>query len=137
MSVMSLPMKVTVPEFAGVTPQMVLTSVVLPAPLGPINPSTSPLLMPSVTSRSACRPLKCRDTASRRRISDMLRLPPEHARPPRKQAVRQEQQQHHDQHAEHAAVDLDVVAPDHFLEPEIKECAANHAERRTEPAHQR
>src|ERR1700733_4363538 len=132
---MSWPRKVTVPELAGVTPQIVLTSVVLPAPLGPINPSTSPLLMPSVTSRSACRPLKCRDTASRRRISDMLRLSPEHARSQRNQAVRQEQQ--HDQHAEHATMDLDVVAPDHFLEPEIQERAADHAERRTEPAHQR
>src|SRR5260370_30489079 len=117
MRVMSWPMKMTVPELAGVTPQMVLTSVVLPAPFGPISPSTSPLLIPSVTSESACRPLKCRDTALRRRISDMLRLP-EHAGAQRNQAVRQEQQQHDNQHAEHAAVDLDVVAPDHFLQCE-------------------
>src|ERR1700730_9157814 len=134
---MSCPMKVTVPELAGVTPQIGFTSGVWPAPCGPINPSTTPLLMPSVTSRSACRPLKCRDTASRRRISDMLGLPPEQTRPQRNQAMRQEQQQHHDQHAEHAAVDLDVIAPDHLLEPEIEECATDHAEWRTEPAHQR
>src|ERR1700680_5143648 len=123
---MSVPMKVTVPELAGVTPQMVLTSVVLPAPLGPINPSTSPLLMPSVTPRSACRPLKYRDTASRRRISDMPDLPPQIAYAQRNQAVRQEQQQHNDQHAEHAAVDLDVIAPDHLLEREIDKRPADH-----------
>ena len=42
MRVMSAPSKVTVPELAGVTPQTVLTSVVLPAPFGPIRPRTSP-----------------------------------------------------------------------------------------------
>src|SRR3984885_11560636 len=134
---MSFPMKVTRPELAGATPQTGLTSVVLPSPFGPISPSTSPLLMQSVTSRSACKPLKRLDTASRRRISDMLRLPPQHAPTQRNQAARQEQQQHDDQHAEHAAVDLDVVAPDHLLEPEIKKGAADHAERRSQSAHQR
>src|SRR4030081_2765593 len=109
MRVMSRPMKMTVPELAGVTPQMVLTSVVLPAPFGPIKPSTSPLLMVSVTSRSACRPLKCRETASRRRISDMFCPPPKAAETQRNHAMRQNQQQHDDQHAEHAAVDLDIV----------------------------
>src|ERR1700761_3933870 len=103
MRVMSRPSKITLPEFAGVTPQTVLTSVVLPAPLGPIRPSTSPLLMPNETSRSACRPLKRRDTASRRRISDMLRLPPEVAKTQRNEAMRQQQQQRDDQNAEHAA----------------------------------
>src|ERR1700730_12318475 len=134
MRVMSWPMKITVPELAGVTPQIVLTNVVLPAPFGPISPSTSPLLIPSVTSESACRPLKCRDTALRRRILDMLRLPPEHARAQRNQAVRQEQQQHDNQHAEHAAVDLDVDAPDHFLQGEVEKRTTDHAERRSQPA---
>src|SRR5450432_1581969 len=129
MFVISAPSKVTVPELAGVTPQMVLTSVVLPAPFGPIRPSTSPFSIVSVTSRSACRPLKCRDTFCRRRISDMLRLPPKHARPQRGQAMRQEQQQHDDQEAKHAGMDLDVIAPHHLLEPEIEERAAGDAER--------
>src|SRR5260370_1009538 len=114
---MSRPMKIIFPELAGVTPQTALTSVVFPAPLGPINPSTSPLLIPSVTSESARRPLKCLDTASRRRISDMFCLPPHHAGTQRDQAMRQEQQQHDDQYTEHAPVDLDVVAPDPFLKP--------------------
>src|SRR5258708_15696944 len=137
MFVMVAASKVMVPELAGVTPEMVLTSVVLPAPFGPIRPSTSPFATASVTSRSACRPLKWRDTFCRRRISDMFSLPPKHARPQRHQTVRQEQQQHDDQEAEHAGVDLDVVAPDHFFEPEIEECAAGDAERRAEAAHQR
>src|SRR4030088_1052627 len=134
---MSWPMKVTRPELAGVTPQMVLTRVVLPAPFGPINPSTSPRLMPSVTARSARKPLKCRDTASRRRISDMFCFLPEHAGTDRNQTTRQEQQEHDDQRAEHTAVDLDIVAPDHFLETKIEKCAADHAQWRSKPSHQR
>src|SRR5450756_702341 len=106
---MSLPSNVTTPELAGVTPQMVLTSVVLPAPFGPIRPSTSPLLTDIVTSRSACRPLKWRETLRRWRISDMFRLSPEHAGAQRDQAMGQEQQQHDDQQAKHAAMDLDVI----------------------------
>src|ERR1700753_1360216 len=97
---MSLPRNVTLPPVAGVTPQMVLTSVVLPAPFGPISPSTSPRLIPSVTPRSACKPPKRRATLSRRRISDcssdMLGLSEQHAGAERDQAVREEQQQQHD-----------------------------------------
>src|ERR1700761_6091246 len=126
---MSLPRNVTVPPVAGVTPQMVLTSVVLPAPFGPINPSTSPRLIPSVTPRSACNPPKRRATAFRRKISsassDMLGLSEQHAWPQRDQSVRQEQQQQNDQYAEHTGVELDVVAPDHLLEAEIEEGAAD------------
>src|ERR1700681_3239334 len=117
---MSRSLNVMVPEFAGVTPQIVLTSVVLPAPFGPIKPSTSPLLMPRVTSRRACRPLKCRETASRRRISDMFFPPPKSVETQRNEAMGQNQQQHDDQHAEHAAVDLDIVAPDHLLQSETQ-----------------
>src|SRR6202012_3868347 len=98
---MSLPRKLTLPPVAGVTPQMVLTSVVLPAPFGPISPSTSPRLIPSVTPRRACKPPKRRATLSRRRISagssDMLGLSEQHAGPQRDQPVRQEQQKQHDQ----------------------------------------
>src|ERR1700733_13971628 len=114
MRVISRPSNVIAPELAGVTPQTVLTKVVLPAPFGPIKPSTSPLLIPSVTSRSACRPLNRRDTRSRRRISATFGLSPEVAEAQRNQAMRQQQQQCHDQHTEHAAVNLDIIAPDHF-----------------------
>src|ERR1700761_5769053 len=117
---MSRPSKLMVPELAGVTPQTVLTSVVLPAPFGPIRPSTSPLPTENETSRSACNPLKRRDTALRRSSSDMPSLSPEFADPQRHDSMRQQQQQRHDQQAEHAAVDLDVVAPDHFLEREVE-----------------
>src|ERR1700754_2013379 len=107
MRVMSAPSKMMRPPFAGVTPQMVLTSVVLPAPFGPIRPSTSPLLTVSVTPRSACRPEKRRETFSRRNISDMPRPPPEPVEPQRDQSMRQEQQQHDDEETEHAGVNLD------------------------------
>src|ERR1700676_4317982 len=130
-------MKITRPPLAGVTPQIVLTSVVLPAPFGPINPRTSPLLTASVTSRRACRPVKCLETASSRRISDMFCLPPEHAGTQRDQAVGEKQQEHDDQSAKTAAMDLDVIAPDHFPEPKIEKRATDSAERRPKPAHQR
>src|SRR3981081_2757716 len=37
---------------------MMLNSVVLPAPLGPTSPTSSPAWMPKVTSRSTTRPPK-------------------------------------------------------------------------------
>src|SRR5262245_31905921 len=107
---MSRPSKVTTPALAGVTPQIVLTMVVLPAPFGPIRPSTSPLLTEMDTSLSAFNPLKWRDTFDKCRISwprsDMLRLPsddaaPQRSRAQRHQPVRQEQQQHDDENAEY------------------------------------
>src|ERR1700746_1406121 len=133
MAVMSAPSKVMAPELAGVTPQTVLTRVVLPAPLGPIRPSTSPRASDSVTPRSACRPLKCRDAPSRRRISDMLRPP----KPQRDQPVRQEQKQHDNEKPEHTGVKLHVVAPDRLFETEIDKGAADDTKRRGKPAKQR
>src|SRR5580704_8270152 len=133
MAVMSAPSKAIEPELAGVTPQTVLTSVVLPAPFGPIRPSTSPRASDSVTPRSACRPLKCRDTRSRRKISDasdMFRPP----QPQRDQPVRQEQKQHDNEKPEHAGVKLHIVAPDRLLEAEVDKSAADDAERRGKPA---
>src|ERR1700744_2495955 len=115
MPVMSRPSKVMAPVLAGVTPQTVLTSVVLPAPFGPIRPSTPPLPTENVTSRSACKPLKRRDTALRRSSSDMPRLSPKIADTQRNDPVGQQQQQCHDQQPQHAAMDLDVVAPHHLL----------------------
>src|SRR5580704_7833547 len=115
---MSAPPKTMRPPCAGVTPQMVLTSVVLPAPFGPIRPSTSPLLTASVTPFSARKPEKCRETFSRRKISDMIsdmpRPPPKPVDAQRDQAMRQKQQQQYDEETEHAGVDLDVIAPDHL-----------------------
>jgi hypothetical protein len=44
----------------------------LPAPLGPISPTTSRLLNSSVTSRKACTPSKDRDTEEARSVSPGL-----------------------------------------------------------------
>src|ERR1700704_3137723 len=49
---------------------MTLTSVVLPAPLGPINPWIDPCSTSSDTPSTACTPPKCRWTLSRRRSTD-------------------------------------------------------------------
>lgn len=51
--------------------------------------------------------------------------------------MRQEQQQENDQDAEHTTVNLDVIAPDHFLETEIDERADGDAQRRSQAADQR
>ena len=51
--VMSRPSNVTRPEREGITPEMVRSSVVLPAPLAPIRVTISPASAHSVTPFSA------------------------------------------------------------------------------------
>src|SRR5665213_3804415 len=59
---MSLEPNVTVPREGRSNPLRRLTSVVLPAPLGPIRPSTSPGASSRSMSDSASMPSKERDT---------------------------------------------------------------------------
>src|SRR5712664_4012116 len=51
---------------------MTLTSVVLPAPLGPIRPEIDPCSTSRDTPSTACTPPKCRWTLSRRRSTDSI-----------------------------------------------------------------
>src|SRR2546423_14252979 len=55
---------------------MTLTSVVLPAPLGPMRPWMVPCSTSSDTPSTACTPPKCRWTSSRRRSTDSGARPP-------------------------------------------------------------
>src|SRR6266853_3117429 len=55
---------------------MTLTSVVLPAPLGPIKPWIEPCSTSSDTPSTARTPPKCRWTLSRRRSTDIPARPP-------------------------------------------------------------
>src|SRR5260370_1520181 len=55
---------------------MTLTSVVLPAPLGPIKPWIEPCSTSSDTPSTARTPPKCRWTLSRRRSTDVPARPP-------------------------------------------------------------
>ena len=55
---------VTRPAVGRSTPQTTFSSVVLPEPLGPISPSTSPLLASSETPSSARTPRNCLATSS-------------------------------------------------------------------------
>src|SRR6267378_666454 len=55
---------------------MALTSVVLPAPLGPIRPRIDPFSTSSDTSSTARTPPKCRWTFSSRRSTDLRARPP-------------------------------------------------------------
>ena len=60
----------TVPESGGSVPRISLSSVDLPAPLGPIKPSRSPRMMRSVRSRTSVRPpnalVTCESSATSR-----------------------------------------------------------------------
>jgi len=53
---MSRPSTSTLPELPLTMPQMMLISVVLPAPLGPSRAKISPLRISRSTRLSACRP---------------------------------------------------------------------------------
>src|SRR4029077_2901673 len=63
----------TEPESGRSKPLTRLTRVDLPAPLGPIRPTTSPRPTASVTPASARTPSKERETAEARRVSPSLR----------------------------------------------------------------
>ena len=54
MRVMSVPANVTVPRVGCISPEMVRSVVVLPAPLAPMSATISPAPRSMVTSRSAC-----------------------------------------------------------------------------------
>src|SRR5690242_8049712 len=90
-------------------PVMTLTSVVLPAPLGPIRPWIVPCSTPSDTPSTACTPPKWRRTSSSRSSTDSCSRPPgrPHQREPAASddALRAE---HDDGDEEDAAEDVDV-----------------------------
>ena len=50
------------PSLGDRTPLIMLNSVVLPAPFGPMSPTTSPAWTEKLVSRTAARPAKLRDT---------------------------------------------------------------------------
>src|SRR5436853_1429309 len=60
--VMSSPRKRTAPAVGGKAPVMMLNSVVLPQPLGPMMQRSSPAPMDRLTSRSTWRPPNCLET---------------------------------------------------------------------------
>ena len=66
--VTSRPSSSTTPSSGRSNPVSTLTSVDLPAPFGPIRPTTSCRWSSSVTSRSACTPSKDRETEEARRV---------------------------------------------------------------------
>ena len=58
----------TLPEVGASNPVSTFTSVDLPAPFGPIRPTTSCRCSSSVTSSSACTPVKDRETEEARSV---------------------------------------------------------------------
>ena len=85
--------------------------------VGPIRPTICPGSSFSDTLRMACTPPNERLTFLSSRSAVMRdRLAPEVADVEGRQAGRQEQDQYHDQEAEHAGVELKEVAPDQFVE---------------------
>src|SRR5581483_3004693 len=69
---MSCPASSTRPSSGRSKPLRTLTSVDLPAPFGPISPTTSPRESSRSTPRSACTPSKARETEEARRVSPGL-----------------------------------------------------------------
>src|SRR5690349_19202128 len=65
---MSCPRNSIVPDVAGMSPEITLNSVVLPAPLGPRMARLSPGATSRSTSRTASRPPNRRPTPRKRRI---------------------------------------------------------------------
>src|SRR4051812_8735006 len=64
------------PRVGRVMPEMQLSSVLLPAPLGPISPTIDPVSSANETSRRAWMPPKSTDTVSMER-QVISRPPPE------------------------------------------------------------
>src|SRR6266545_3636057 len=72
--VTSRPSSSTVPALGRSNPVSTLTSVDLPAPFGPIRPTTSPRRSSRLTSRRAWTPSNERDTTEARSVSPGLRV---------------------------------------------------------------
>src|ERR1700682_1921902 len=100
------------PDWNGTYPVMTLTSVVLPAPLGPISPWIEPCSTSSDTSSTAWTPPKCRWTLSRRRSTDSSSTRPprglDDGQPTAADNALRSEDDHRDQ--EDAADDVDVWA---------------------------
>src|SRR6516165_2430075 len=86
------PASVTAPEDGGISPLMILNSVVLPAPLGPMMARRSPGSTDRLTSRSAFTPAKFLLTRSR--LSSATRPSSAQARPDPDDATTHEQHEH-------------------------------------------
>src|SRR5262245_61398206 len=65
---MSSPLSRTVPASGAINPSMQEKVVVLPAPLGPSSPTTSPPCIATEMSRTTWRPLKVLESASVLRV---------------------------------------------------------------------
>src|SRR5262245_59417671 len=93
-----------VPLSGRYTPAIMLNSVVLPAPFGPITANIAAFGTANVTSDTACKPLKffeTRDTSSSASMSGLplaAAVEPERSRDRRPDPVRQ--QHHHQQQAD-------------------------------------
>src|SRR5205085_5913014 len=101
------------PALGGITPEMALKKVVLPAPLGPMMPTSSPPSIATETPSTAVRPPKRTvtsraDSSASLLASTMPRLPAPPARQPsaqglpaqRREAARQVQHRQDQQQAQ-------------------------------------
>ena len=68
----SFPSKMTLPDEGGMVPLTTLKHVVLPAPFGPIRPTSSPRPTENDTLRKAARPPKFRHNPSTRNNSVVI-----------------------------------------------------------------
>src|SRR5690349_2592739 len=124
------------PPLGSRSPERMLISVVLPAPLGPITACTSPIRSMSETSLTAERPPNCFESAVASRtgsvISDLRRAAPG-AESQSADPARQEQDRQHDEDPHRQQPMLVEAVEDRLVRQEIlqqRECEC--AEERTE-----
>ena len=136
--VMSWPSKRTRPRLAGCTPVIMLISVVLPAPFGPIRPRISPCATEKLTPSTALSPPKRRDTSSsvEQRGHRCSSTAGETLPQQRQKSVRQKQHQDDDDEPERRGVDGEEIPPDELLERDQDQRADRRTEDRAEPAEQ-
>src|SRR5512136_1627756 len=79
---MRSPSSTMAPEWGGMSPEMRLRSVVLPAPFGPMRPCTSPTPTSSEAPSTAARPPKVRRTPCRLSSMGLPARPQPGAHPP-------------------------------------------------------
>src|SRR6266446_9061967 len=116
-----MPSKMTEPDVARRTPVITFTSVVFPAPFGPIRPTISPRPRVNDTLSTARTPPNAFVNPRTSRIAFPVIAELAGSRPTEtcgetKQPARQQEHEQHDDEAEHTAVDLEEARPDLLLE---------------------
>src|SRR4029077_9709698 len=126
------------PALGARSPESMLMSVVLPAPLGPITACTSPRRSSSETSLTAARPPNCLESPLTRRIGSVIGDLRRAAAQPKREptdAARQQQHREDDEDSHRQQPMLVEAVEDRLVGEEIlQQCEGEGAEDRAEEA---